>query len=514
MLITICKNTINIQMKKIIGISLMAAVGLLSACEKKLDQLPISEAPTETFYKQTVDFVQGVNAAYNGLRTYPDRLLNLSETRSDNLYAVSDGGVREWEGINSFHKTIAGNAYVAEAWTGNFSAISRANQVLEQLSLKGESIIADATLRTRLEAEARFLRAFFYFDLVRWFGKLPIIDKPVLANEALEIGRSSVPEVYDFIMADLKFAADNLPDVYKDAADKGRATKYAAKSILALVHMTRSGPTYGIEGPGLGLNEWNQALTLLNEVIDSKKYSFLAKYPDIFSYTNENNAEVVFDVQYNNGSNPITGGTFPWLLAPDNWFQELGFGTQGGLTIRPVSTNLLNAYEAADSRKAFSIQSGYVANGVPESRSFFKKYIDLTKVPRNNRLDWPINFIALRFTDILMLKAECILKGAPGSQADVDAIVNQVRNRAGLDPIANVTLPQLMEERRKEFAAEGSRWHDLVRSGLVETVMPSWIAAEDVQRVMQPFDKNYILYPIPQSELDVKPGLYEQNKGY
>jgi hypothetical protein len=505
---------IEFDMKKIFGISLFVAVGLLSACDKKLDQLPISDAPTETFYKQPSDFVQGVNAAYNGLKTYPDRLLNLSETRSDNLYAVSDGGVREWEGINSFHKTIAGNAYVSEAWTGNFTGIARANLILDQLSLKGESIIADATLRTRLEAEARFLRAFFYFDLVRWFGRVPIIDKPVLANEALQIGRSSVTEVYNFIMADLKFAADNLPDAYKDAADKGRATKFAAKSVLALIHMTRSGPTYGIDGPGLGLNEWSQALTLLNEVIDSKKYSFLPKYTDIFSYTNENNAEVVFDVQYNNGSNPITGGTFPWVLAPDNWFQELGLGTQGGLTIRPVANNLLNSYETADTRKAFSIQQGYTANNVPESRSFFKKYIDVTKVPKNSRLDWPINFIVLRFTDILMLKAECILHGAPGTQADVDAIVNQVRNRAGLGIISNVTLAQLMEERRKEFAAEGTRWHDLVRSGLVESVMTTWIVAEDVQKVMQPFHKNYILYPIPQSELDVKPGLYEQNLGY
>jgi hypothetical protein len=504
---------IEFDMKKIFGISLFAA-GLLSACDKKLDQLPISEAPTETFYKQTSDFVQGVNAAYNGLKTYPDRLLNLSETRSDNLYAISDGGVREWEGVNSFHKTIAGNAYVSEAWTGNFTGISRANLILEQLSLKGESIIADAALRTRLEAEARFLRAFFYFDLVRWFGRLPIIDHTVLANEALTIGRSSVTDVYNFILADLKFAADKLPEAYKDAADKGRATKYAAKSVLALVHMTRSGPTYGIDGPGLGLNEWGEALTLLNEVIDSKKYSFLATYNDIFSYTNENNAEVVFDVQYNNGSNPITGGTFPWVLAPDNWFQELGLGTQGGLTIRPVSSDLLNSYEAADIRKAFSIQSGYVANNVPESRSFFKKYIDVTKVPKNSRLDWPINFIVVRYTDVLMLKAECILHGATGTQADVDAIVNQVRGRAKVNTVSNVTLAQLMEERRKEFAAEGTRWHDLVRSELVESVMTTWITKEDVGKVMQPFQKYYILYPIPQSELDVKPGLYEQNLGY
>ena len=107
---------------------------------------------------------------YNALRGYPDRLLNLSETRSDNLYAVSDGGVRDWEGINSFHSTIASNPYIAEAWAIDYNGIFKANTFLEQLAKNG-SVITDATLKTRFEAEARFLRAMLYFDLVRWFGK-------------------------------------------------------------------------------------------------------------------------------------------------------------------------------------------------------------------------------------------------------------------------------------------------------------------------------------------------------
>jgi hypothetical protein len=501
-------------MKKIAGYTLIAMVGLLSACTKQLDQTPISDLTTENFYTQQSDFIQGVNAAYYALRTYPDRLLNLSETRSDNLYAVSDGGVRDWEGINDFQKTIAGNAYVTEAWSGNYTGIAKANLILEQLSAKGASVISDAGLRTRLEAEARFLRAFYYFDLVRWFGPVPIITQTVSSSDALKIGRSAVTDVYNLIISDLQFAGDNLPAAYTDASDKGRATKYAAKGILALVYMTRSGPTYNIKGPGLGLNEWAQALSLLQEIIDSKKYSFLSDYTSIFSYTNENNAEVIFDVEYNTGSTPITGGTFPWLLVPDTWFQSQGKGTQGGLTIRPVSNDLLNSYEATDKRKAFSIQTGYTYNGVVETRSFFKKYVDVSKTPTTSRLDWPINFIVLRFTDVLMMKAECILHGAPGSQADVDAIVNQVRARAGLAPVSNVTLPQLFDERRREFAAEGSRWFDLERSGNIESIMNTWITKEDVSHIMQPFQLNYILYPIPQSELDVAPGLYDQNPGY
>jgi starch-binding outer membrane protein, SusD/RagB family len=502
-------------MKKIVGYLLIIIVGLLSACDKKLDQNPISQQATATFYTNQNDFIQGINAAYSGLRTWPDRMLNLSETRSDNLYAVSDGGVREWEGINGFHKTIAGNSYVTEAWSGNYSGIFKVNTFLENLSLKGADVIPNRALRTRLEAEAKFLRGFYYFDLVRWFGQVPLVEKTLTPAEALQVGRSAVSDVYGLILSDLKFAADSLPEAYTAAADKGRATKYAAKGMLALVYMTRSGPTYGIKGPGLGVDEWSQALTLLNEIINSNKYTFGTNYNDIFAYDKENNGEVIFDVQYSTGSTPVVGATFPWLLVPDNWFTSPSIGktAQGGLTIRPVSNDLLNSYTTGDKRKAFSIQTGYTYSGGAETRSFFKKYVDVSKTPAN-RLDWPINFIALRYTDVLMMKAECILNGASGTQADVDGIVNQVRNRAGLLPVANVTLPQLMEERRKEFAAEGSRWHDLIRSNLVTTVMPKWDEKEDVANAVQPFQTNYILYPVPQSELDVKPGLYEQNLGY
>ena len=114
-----------------------------------------------------------------------------------------------------------------------------------------------------------------------------------------------------------------------------------------------------------------------------------------------------------------------------------------------------------------------------------------------------------------MLKAECILHGAPGTQADVDAIVNQVRTRAALPAITNVTLAQLFDERRKEFAGEGLRWFDLQRSGNLITTMNAWIAVEDatLHKVNQ-VTANSIIYPVPQSQMDAAPGLYTQNLGY
>lgn len=503
---------IQADMKKIY-ILLLTCGSLMISCEGDLSLKPVSSSTTVTFYTTTNDFLQSINAAYNPLSSYPDRQLNLSETRSDNLYAVSEGGAWTWEGINGFHKSIVDNEYVTDAWNNNFDGVFKANILLEQLAENGE-VIADADLRTRLEAEAKFLRAFYYFDLVRWFGKIPVADRPLTAPEALSTPRSSVTEVYDLIISDLIFAKDNLPEVYTSPEDRGRATKYAAEGILAKVYMTRSGPDYGIEGPGLGLDEWHLALPLLNDIIESGQYDFLPSYSSIFSYSNENNAEVIFDVQFMSGGNPIVGSGFPSLLVPSLYFRSLGQVDFSGTAIRPVSNDLLDSYEDGDIRKDFTINSdGYSFNGVPEDRSFFIKYLDITQAPTRGG-DWPVNFIALRYTDVLMLKAECILQGAPGSQADVDEIVSQIRGRAGLGPVQNITLPELMEERRKEFAAEGLRWHDLVRSGAIESAIPAWIAKEDVLQQIRPFQKEYILYPVPQAEMDVKVGLYDQNPGY
>lgn len=509
-------------MKKIFLISAIALSVLVASCKKELDQIPISQGTTATFYKSPSDFIQGVNAVYNDLRGYPDRLLNLSEIRSDNIYGVSSLGVRDWDPINNFQKAITGNVYVEEAWNTNFNGIFRANVVLEQLAKNGVNVNS-ATLATRLEAESRFLRAFFYFDLVRYFGKVPVVDHPVLASEAVTIPRSPVGDVYKLIIEDLQFAISNLSPSYT-GVDVGRATKYAAEALLAQVYMARSGPTYGIEGPGLGLDEWKLALPLLQDVITNGGFVFNPSYSNVFSYANQNpavNKEAVFDVMYVSGASgtgSVYGATFTWTLAPNSWFKSIGdTKSNGSLEMIPVSNDLVSSYAPTDVRKAFTINtSSFVDAGSTETRPFFKKYIDVTKIPSASRFDWGINFIAIRFTDVLLLKAECILHGAPGTQADVDLIVNQVRTRAGIGtvPLVGVTLDQLFAERRKEFADEGSRWFDLQRSGSLVTTMNAWIDKDDTKNQMNDVIAGYVVYPVPQSQLDAKPGLYSQNTGY
>jgi starch-binding outer membrane protein, SusD/RagB family len=523
-------------MKKIFIILFVAVI--LASCEKKLSQVPISTATTETFYKQPSDFIQAVNATYNSLRGFPDRALFLSEVRSDNIYPTNDVG-RDPDPINNFSIALATSPLVDEAWTANFSGIFKANTVIDQIAKNG-SYIGSAQLATRLNAEAKFLRAFFYFDLVKYFGKVPVIDHPVSAAEAVKIGRSPIADVYTLIISDLQFAVANLPSNFSGpfpnytSADVGRATKFAAESLLAEVYMARSGPTYSIEGPGMGLNEWGQALTLLQDVITNGGFVFRTQkytFPDtgaaaaqIFSYTNQSpttNKEAVFDVMYLNGQNPVLGATYPWQLVPQSYLNTLaGTNAAGALGTPSVSNDLLNSYSTVapiDTRKApFLHTTPYNNFGTTDLHAFFRKYLDTSKIPpNNNRFDWGINFIVIRYTDILMRKAECILHGATGTQTDVDAIVNQVRARANQPAISNVTLPQLFIERRKEFASEGNRWFDLQRSGDLLTIMNAWKNVEDATlHKIGPIVANSVIYPVPQSQIDAAPGLYIQNPGY
>lgn len=492
-------------MKKLVYITLASALLGLNSCEDQLDQKPVSSTTAESFYTNTNDFTQAVNGVYSKLTSYPSQVLWLGEMRSDNLNALHDGN-RDWQGINDFSPNITTTGFISTAWNDNFNGIFNANSVLQALETKG-SIITDATLRSRFTAETRFLRAFYYFQLVRTFGKVPLIDKPLTAAEVESVPRSAVADVYKLIIADLEYAAQNLPTSYT-GANIGRATNNAAKGLLGLVYLTRSGATYDIEGAGLNSNEYDKALSLFNEVIASNQYQLLPTYPSIFGYDNENNKEVIFDVQFMSSSN---GAGFPSHLVPVAFWTGQGisnsYGNGYGASNFNVSKELKASYltSTSDVRNAFNIQLSY-------SQPFIKKYIDISKKGTSGR-DWSINFIVLRYADILLLKAEALLKGGKGTQAEVDALVNQVRNRAGLPSITNVTFDALLEERRKEFLGEGIRWNDLVRSGNAITKMNSWIKNDGILTI-NTVTKNFLIYPVPATEIGTKAGLYQQNPGY
>ena len=278
-----------------------------------------------------------------------------------------------------------------------------------------------------------------------------------------------------------------------------------------------------MKGLGLGTNDYAAALTLLNEIITGNRYSLQSTYASIFSYTNENNAEIIFDMQnVDPGTTADAGlGTqLPSAMYEGPYANAVKIGFAGGVDIdapKSPSNNLRASFEIADTRDDFSILPSYTdLNGNFVNRPQFVKFLDLNRKPLI-RFNFAINFPILRYADVLLMKAEAILRGGGGgTQAEVDALVKQVRDRAGLgaNVLTNVTLDDLLAERRREFMAEGKRWHDLVRTGKVLTVMAAFDASDDVSNKMNPITANDIIYPLAQAQLSVSPSLYTQNPGY
>lgn len=512
------KNRYSIAASLALGFSFLAI-----SCSKQLNQQPPSSITTAQFYSNTNDFTQAVTGAYNQLRAYPDQVLWMGEMRSDNIYATSDGN-RDWQGIRNFSPNLTTVGFITSAWDNNFNGIYNVNSVLDNLQTKGQNV-TDPNLRARFAAECHFLRAFYYFQLVRLYGQVPIIDHVMSAAAVAKVKRSPVSDVYNLIISDLNSAIDSLPAKYT-GVDIGRATKWSAKGLLGLVYLTRSGPVYtGVDGPTQGTNEWNQALAQFNDIIAGGQFTFGASYPNIFSYTNENNAEVLFDVQYMSTTN---GADYPSQLTNTSFWSGTGlagtFGNGYGSTSFDISKGLRASYAnsmgaATDVRDTFNIAWKYPVDTkspptIDTANPMIKKYINVAKHGTDLR-DWPINFIVMRYTDVLMMKAECILHGAtPGTQADVDSIVNLVRKRAGIATTSNVDLPTLMEERRREFLGEGIRWNDLVREGLAVSTMNAWITADAQSSTISPVIPAFVIYPVPNAEILAAPGLYTQNPGY
>ncbi|GLR18974.1 RagB/SusD family nutrient uptake outer membrane protein [Portibacter lacus] len=503
-------------MKKFILIIFSFVV--LVSCEKELNLAPISQVGSNGFFENTNAFTQGINGVYaslgvTGSQDYPSYYVILDESRSDNIYSPGQSGVRDWNAINNFSSTLATLGTINNIWNIAYNGIMRCNTILDQLVENG-GVISPAGLKAQYEAEARFIRAFLYFDLVKWFGDVPIFDKFVSPTEALEIGRSPVTDVYNLIISDLEFAIANLPASFS-GADQGRATSMAARGILAKVYLTKSGPKLHPNGPCVASGEYDKALTLLNEIINSGQFSMVDDFESIFDYNNEGNSEIVWDLQFISGG-VGAGGYYPTEYYDEGWARvNLPFaGGNPGDGSKRISEDLLNSYDDADLRVEPTFQLNYVGDsGDTIDAKFYDKFMD-KDFAGGDRFDWSLNYPILRYTDVLMMKAECILQGASGSQSDVDDIVNNVRARAGLDPISDINLDVLLAERRKEFAGENLRWDALVRTGKVLEVMQNFKNTEDSAEKLEEIKADFIIYPIPQKQIDVKKGLYTQNQGY
>lgn len=480
---------------------------ILAACNKNfLDQVPISNQSESGFYKTENDILQAVSGVYNKLLTFPDiNNIYLSECRSNNYYVDRQDAARDYFSISAFEITPALGT-LQGAWTNDYELIERANQVLDKID---NIPFADTTKRSRLKGECKFLRALSYFELVKVFGAVPLIDHTVSSAEALNYPRVGVDTIYNFIIKELTEAVTLLPNSYT-GVDKGRATRIAALGLLGKAYLFTAGyPLHKTEN-------YNNAITAFKQVLNAENladgWKFAPTYAEIFKTASDNKYHL-FEVQYLSGGkglgNPIPGEVIPLdmdtKITPYGSYYVQGF----------PSDDLISSFEVGDKREFVILDTVYRNKaGVMTKRNYFKKYLDSTAAAAIlSSSDWGINFPLLRPEDVMLMYAEAVNETA-GPTAEAVAIVNRIRARAGLGTVDGLSQADfrlaIEKERRHELAWEGVYWGDLVRTGRCLDVMNPWLQ----QNYAVTMDVNEYIYPIPQSEIQIKPGLYYQNPGY
>ena len=478
----------------------LLGLALLGGCgEKFLDLKPTDTITTDSFYQTESDAVQAVTACYAQLNRggqYNYALWGIGEIMSDNSFTGGGGGGDGAEEIQlDFFNIPSSNPMTTRLWNGSYVGIGSCNLVLQKVPGIANM---NAAVRKRCLGEAQFLRAKYYFDLVRAYGDVPKILVPPASPADARLPRSPASEIYDQIILDLTAAIGNLDGSYT-GADLGRATKWAATGLLAKVYLTQGNKA--------------MAAARAREVIASGRYSLWADYGDNFKVANENGKESLFEVQFVNGLNEYTMDGLGFC--GNEFFGPRGQGLvpQGGYGFNIPELEFVQGYETGDKRKAVTIWSpgdAYPASsssaaqpsvlpGSPYGYNCKKWFVGKVNT---NVWDSPLNFPVLRYAEIYLILAEAV---GP-TQEGVDAI-NMVRTRAGL-PNLTLTTPNftdaVIKERRYELAFEDDRWFDLKRTGKL-TTLPALVA-----KGVKPFN---VLLPIPQSERDANPSL-AQNPGY
>jgi starch-binding outer membrane protein, SusD/RagB family len=464
-------------MKNIIALVCICLLACTSCNKDFLELTPKSTIAPETFFKTASDALTAVNGCYKSLSVgnqYGGTFQILMEARGDNYLDQdpSSGAGQNYQ-INRFSDS-PGNTNLYNSWSSLYTTIFRCNTVLESV----DPIAMDATLKNRIKAEATFIRALSYFNLVRFWGDVPLVVKTIDPASASSLKREATTAVYAQIEADLTFAAANLPETYP-AVDLGRITKGAAQGLLGKVYVYQK--------------KFTNAKTVLDEVINGRKFSLLPVVADVFSPTTKYHAEILFAVRFTKG---ITGQDHGY------WYAN----TQ----IIGLDSTLFKAYDAVDTRRT-QIE---FAKPTGNSNILPRKFHD---VPVNNNAgnDFPI----LRYADILLLQAEAINEiGYSNSTAAGTAFahLNAIRKRAGITELTGTDLAtqaafraEIYKQRRLEFPFECDRWFDMVRTN---TAIEA-IAASSKKITIAPFR---FIYPIPQQEIDImnNKATFPQNPGY
>jgi hypothetical protein len=448
---------------KIIFICLLTL--LFTSCEDELTIVPETALSSATFFTKEADFQQAVNGAYVPLRSIVnDRAWLLGEMHSDNTYYARNilfGATEQQEDIADFAIPVANgvtaNTHVLNQYRLDYQIIARTNQVLSLI----DKIEFGADSKNNLKGQAYFLRAFAYFELVRYFGKVPLHLEPVANREEAALPLSSEEEIYSQIIKDAEQAIALLP--LKSVQEAGRATSGAARTLLANVFIVQK--------------KWAEAETLLMEVYNSNQYQLIPNYADVFSTStsNKNNSESVFEVQFLEGSAGLNG-TFLYNFLPRPMTSDELKTITGTSNPQPLTgegnnvptPDVIAAYEPGDERKDASIAYITLSGSLRDNKvyPYIKKFAKTHALNNNHGTNWPI----YRYSEVLLFLAEALHEqGKDGS-----LYLNLVRDRAGLGPAAGDMREAIYQERRVELAFENKRWFDLVRTGRAVDVITAY----------------------------------------
>lgn len=481
--------------------------GLLAiSCSDFLNLRPEGTTPAEGIdYSNPDNVFKPVSAAYASLRSgnaHSFPYICMFEITSDN--ADKGSSPEDNPSAQAFDDfTLDPSNYILnDLWSGYYDIVSAANNAISQMPLFREAI-QNAETRVeidRCEAEARVIRAYAYFNLTRAFGRVPLVDEVLTAEELASLAQSDSEQIYDFISDDLDYAISVLPVSYpSDYA--GRITSYTAMAIKAKAMMYAG--------------NWDQVASLTDQIILSGRFGLLADFREVFSLDGENSKESLFEIQSSTLGN-VTGSA-PYMEyayvqgprgnSPAN-IQGWGFCTPSddlisffaarGEVVRPATTLLYRGTTTPEGDKILSTCTNPVYNGKCYMPSYYNNW-------SYNGYGFDYNVRILRYSDVLLMYAEALLNGAPVGACGLSALdaVNIVRGRAEIPLLSGLTLEDVWDERRAELALEEDRFFDLVRTGQASRVLAG---------------KGYVdgknnLFPIPANQRQLNPNL-EQNPGY
>lgn len=482
----------------------LAATAVLGSCKKSwLDVDPTGNETTleSQFYADPTAVFKGLVAVYDPLgsetgSTYSSKLALLNVASDD----VAAGGAAPgpdqvaWTAWDKFTINTAQGPQ-GDLWGRNYTGIARANLLLTKMD--GVPGLTDA-VKARYTAEVKFLRAYYYFDLVRLFKNVPLIVGQIPAADIYNIPQAKPEDVYTQIVKDLTeaIAEPALPNTVPASTEGGRVTKGAAKALLGKVYLYQE--------------KWLDAATQLADVngapggTSTYGYHLMASFPDIFKPTNKFNTESIFEIVHTNKAMQDWGA---WGAFEGNVMVQM-VGARGydgpiyasGWGFCPATPSLIAAIKP-DPRYPFTlanIDSIATANGksyeagADNTGYFIEKYAPKiaykTTLPGTTELNYSLDYIEIRLADTYLMEAEAIVRGG-GNISRAQALLDAVRGRVGLGSVT-ATLPNIYNERRLELATEGHRFFDLVRTGQAAANLPGFVAG-----------KNEIL-PIPLGDLN------------